>query len=147
MVNDIPVVNCKSKNVIYLWMCRLHNYKEVAPYRNHTIEQVATGAVSQRTNGRNPHCPCMLEMSIKRIFPWTFSPFQWSRRCPHNKLGEKNTSLSINIKRTPSDSIGTSLRCFELYFICILSVISFLIIFILSVCGVLRFDVKLKTLQ
>ena len=42
MVNGIPVVvpqhlNCKSKNVIYLWVCRLCNYKEA--YFGRTIQK------------------------------------------------------------------------------------------------------------
>ena len=43
VVNGIPVVapqhlNCKSKNVIYMWMCRLCNYKE--SYFGRTIQKV-----------------------------------------------------------------------------------------------------------
>ena len=65
-------LNCKSRHVIYLWLCKLcaeEAYFGRTRLKNVTIEQVAIEAPSLKTSGRNQRWQCMLKTYIKVNFP------------------------------------------------------------------------------
>ena len=63
-------LNCKSRNIIYLWVCKLCSYKEV--YFGRTTAVAVIEGVSTMRSGRNRLSPCMQRKSIIQPFPWTF---------------------------------------------------------------------------
>ena len=91
LVNGIPVtvpqhLNCKDKNVIYLWICRLCGYKEA--YFGRTIQES-----HDRTNG---HRSCFSETK------WEKSALSMHARDAHqNNFSLNNFCISIVKKVSP----------------------------------------------
>ena len=50
-------LNCKSKNLIYMWVCKLCAEKE--PLKSAMIGQMAIVGPLQRISGTSRHCQCM----------------------------------------------------------------------------------------
>ena len=95
-----PHVNCKSRNVIYMWICKLCGEKET--YFGRTIQES-----HKRTTGHRS-CPCTLEMSIVWTFLWIYSTFQSWLRYPLSNSEEPSSNSLKNTILFRVDSTDTN---------------------------------------
>ncbi len=81
-------LNCKSKNIIYLWLCKLCH--EAEAYFGRTIQECHNrtsghrGCFNSEDKWENRLCRCTPEMYTKGTFLWTYSMSPWSKKFPHN---------------------------------------------------------------
>ena len=97
IINEKPItiprnLNCKSQNVIYLWVCKLCH----EAYFGRIIQDVHHRSNNHRScftrEDKWESLPylCMLRKYTVIISLWSTSISRWSRRCPRNNLEGRN---------------------------------------------------------
>ena len=108
IINEKPItiprnLNCKSQNVIYLWVCKLCH----EAYFGRIIQDVHHRSNNHRScftrEDKWESLPylCMLRKYTVIISLWSTSISRWSRRCPRNNLEGRNINSSTSTKLHP----------------------------------------------